>query len=71
MSSFGILMLIFATAVLLSGLFMHTGHKLEILTMRPAFKNLSINDWKKIGKYTVIVSFFIYLLGILGIFLNF
>ena len=64
-------MLIFATAVLLIGLFMYTGHKLEILTMRPAFKNLSISDWKKIGKYTMIVSIFIYFLGIIAIIINF
>lgn len=64
-------MLIFATAVILIGLFMYTGHKLEILTIRPAFKNLSIDDWKKIGKYTMIVSFFIYFLGILGLIFDF
>jgi small-conductance mechanosensitive channel len=50
---------------------MYTGHKLNILTMRPAFKNLSIDDWKKVGKYTMFVSLFIYLLGILGIIFNF
>ena len=71
MSGFGILMLIFATAVLLTGIYMYSGHKLNILTMRPAFKNLSIDDWKKVGKYTILVSLFIYLLGILGIFFNF
>ena len=64
-------MLIFATAVLLVGLFMYTGHKLEILTVRPAFKNLSIDDWKKIGKYTMMTSIFIYLLGIFGLIFNF
>ena len=43
MSGFGILMLIFGTSVLLTGIYMYTNHKLEILTMRPAFKNLTLN----------------------------
>ena len=40
MNGFSILMFIFATCVLLAGLYMYTGHKVEILTARPAFKNL-------------------------------
>ena len=71
MSGFGILMLIFATCVLLVGLYMFTGHKLGIFDLRPAFKNLSIEGWKKVGKYTIIVSIFIYVLGIIGIIFNF
>ena len=71
MSGFGILMLIFATAVLLVGLYMFTGHKLGIMELRAAFKNLTIDDWKRIGKYTMIVSIFIYIIGIIGIIFNF
>ena len=71
MSGFGILMIIFASALLLVGIYMFTGHKLGIFDLRPAFKNLSIEGWKKVGKYTIIVSVFIYILGIIGIIFNF
>ena len=71
MSGFGILMLIFATALLLVGIYMFTGHKLDIMTWRVAFRNLTIDDWKKIGKWTIIVSIFVYVLGIIGIIFNF
>ncbi|MBR5389359.1 hypothetical protein IK146_02260 [Candidatus Saccharibacteria bacterium] len=66
MNGFGILMLIFAVCVLLTGLYMFTGHKLGIMTGRPAFKNLSKAEWKNIGKWTMIVSFFIFALAIAG-----
>lgn len=71
MSGFGILMIIFATCVLLVGLYMYTGHKLNIFEYRAAFKHLKISEWKNIGKWTIIVSFFIYILGIIGIIFNF
>ena len=67
MSESSILFLIFGTCVLLVGLYMFTGHKLWIFTMRPAFKNLSKDDWKNIGKWTMISSSIIYLIAILGI----
>lgn len=67
MSGFGILMLIFATCVLLTGLYMYTGHKIDILTWRVAFKNLTKNEWKNIGKWTMIASIFIYALAVLGL----
>ena len=71
MSGFGIFMIIFAVILFLTGLYMSTGHKLGILTLRPAFKNITIKDWKKIGKYTMIVSAFIFVIGIIGIIFNF
>lgn len=71
MSGFGILMLIFGTVTLLVGLYMFTGHELGIMTERPGFKNLKKDDWKKIGKYTMIVSVFILIFGIIGIMFNF
>lgn len=71
MSGFGILMLIFGTVTLLVGLYMFTGHELGIMTYRAAFRNLKISDWIKIGKYTMIVSVFILILGIVGIVFNF
>ena len=71
MSGFGILMLIFAVSVFLVGLYMYTGHKLNIIAWKAAFKGLTIDGWKKVGKYTMIVSAFILLLGIVGIIFNF
>ena len=71
MSGFGILMIIFATVLLLVGIYMYTGHKLGIFDLRPAFKNLSIEGWKKVGKYTIIVSIFIFIIGLLGIIFKF
>ena len=51
MSSFVILFFIFATCVLLAGLYMYTGHKIEILAWKAAFKNLKkdtkINEGNK------------------------
>ena len=71
MNGFGIFMLIFATAILLTGFYMFTGHEIEILKGRPAYKHLTISEWKKIGKYTMIVSIFIFIIGIVGIIFNF
>ena len=71
MSGFGILMLIFATVLFLVGLYMYTGHKLGIFEYRPAFKNVTIDGWKKTGKYTIIVSIFVFMIGIIGIIFNF
>lgn len=71
MSGFGILMIIFATCLLLVGLYMFTGHKLGIFDYRPAFKNLDKAGWRKVGIGTIIVSIFIYIIGILGIVFNF
>lgn len=70
MNGFSILMTIFATCVLLVGLYAFTGHELGIFTMRPAFKNLKKEDWKNIGKWTIISSIFIYLIAILGLIFN-
>jgi hypothetical protein len=71
MSGFGILMIIFATCLLLPGIYMATGHKLGIFDYRPGFKNLSKEGWKKVGIGTILVSIFVYILGIIGIIFNF
>ena len=71
MSGFSILFLIFGTCVLLIGLYMYTGHKVDMLTYRAAFKNLSIDEWKNIGKWTMISSIIIYVIAILGIIFKF
>ncbi len=70
MSGFSILFIIFATCVLLTGLYMFTGHKLGIMTYRAAFKNLSKEEWKNIGKWTMISSILIYVIAILGLFID-
>ena len=66
----GIFFLIFALCVLLIGLYMFTGHELNILTWRAAFKNLTIEKWKVVGKRTMISSIFIAILGIILIILQ-
>lgn len=71
MNGFSILFFIFATLVLVVGIYMYTGHKVELLTGRAAFQNLKKDEWKNIGKWTIIVSLFIYLIAILGIIFNF
>ena len=70
MSGFSILFFIFATCVLLTGLYMFTGHELGIMTYRAAFRNLNKSDWKNIGKWTMISSVIIYIIAILGLFID-
>lgn len=71
MSGFGILMIIFATCLLLVGIYMFTGHKLGAIAWKAAFKGLTIEGWKNVGKWTIIVSIFVYIIGIIGIVFNF
>ena len=67
MYGFSILMFVFGLAVFLTGFYMFKGHKLGIMTLRPSFKNLKKEDWMKIGKYTMIVSIFIFAIAIIGL----
>lgn len=71
MNGFSMLMFIFGLCVFLTGLYMYTGHKIELLTGRPAFKNLSKKEWKNIGKYTILTSIIIFIIAALGYMLNF
>ena len=71
MNGFSTLMFIFATCVLLMGLYMYRGHKVGMLEWRAAFKNLNKDEWKNIGKWTMISSIFIFLLAIIGYIFNF
>ena len=64
-------MFIFAILVLLVGLYMFTGHKVSMLSWKAPYKNLKKSDWKKIGKYTMIVSIFIFILAIVGFIFKF
>ncbi len=70
MNPFGTLMLIFAISVLLVGIYMFTGHKIGLLSLRPAFKNLSIEGWKKVGKWTMISSIGIFVIAIVLLILD-
>ncbi len=70
MNGFSTLMFIFASCVLLTGLYAYTGHKIGILSYRAAFKNLSISEWKNIGKWTMISSILIFIIAIIGLFLD-
>jgi len=71
MNGFSILMFIFGICVFLVGLYMFTGHKLEIMTIRAAFKNLTKEEWKNIGKWTMISSIIIFVLAIIGLIFKF
>ncbi len=70
MNGFSILFIIFGFLVFLTGLYMFTGHKLEIMTMRAAYRNLNKSDWKNIGKWTMFASVFIFAIAILGFVFN-
>ena len=66
MSSVGILFLIFAFCVLFIGFYMFTGHKLGIMEGRVAFQNLSKEQWKNIGKWTMISSSVLFIISFCG-----
>ena len=70
MNGLSILMFIFGTCVFLIGLYMFTGHKLGIMEYRVAFRNLKKEQWVNIGKWTMISSSIIFLIGIIGLFLD-
>ena len=65
MSYFSVLMFIFATLVLLFGLYIYNGHNVSKLFIRASFKNLTKEEWINIGKWTMISSIFIYLIAII------
>ena len=64
-------MFIFATCVLLVGLYMYRGHELSVMTWRVAFKNLTKDKWKNICKWTMISSVLIYIIAIVCYIFNF
>lgn len=71
MSGFSILMIIFGICTFLTGLYMFSGHKLEMLSWKAAYKNLNKNQWKNLGKWTMIVTVIPIILAILGIIFDF
>ena len=70
MNGFSILMFIFSGAILLTGLYMYTGHKIDMLAWRAAYKNLKKDGWINIGKWTMVTSIIPFILAIIGLFLD-
>ena len=66
LNGLAILMFIFGICVLLIGLYMYKGHKLGIMEWRVAFRNLSKQEWSNIGKWTMISSILIFIIGIIA-----
>lgn len=71
MNGFSILFFIFATCVLLTGIYMYTGHELKMISWKAAFKGVNKSGWKNIGKWTMIASLLIYIIAIIGLIFNF
>lgn len=67
MNGFSVLMLIFGIAVLLCGLYMFKGHEIKSITWRAQYKNLSKEQWKKIGKWTMITAAVPFILAVIGL----
>ena len=70
MNGFSILFFIFGICVFLVGLYAYTGHELSIMTFRATFRNLNKSQWKNIGKWTMIASIVIFIIAIIGLFLD-
>lgn len=70
MSGFSILMLIFAISIFIAGLYTYTGHKSELLLWKVHKKNITNDDLKEIGKWTMISSIIPFILSPLGLFIN-
>ena len=66
MYGLSILFFIFATLVLLVGFYMFKGNKISIMTGRVSFQNLNKNEWKNIGKWTMLSSILLYIIAIIG-----
>ena len=70
MSGFSFLMFIFGICVLLVGLYMFTGHEFSLVSWRAPFKNLKEDEWKNIGKWTMLSSVFIFIIAIIVLILG-
>jgi len=58
-------MFIFATCVLLIGLYMFAGHEFKLVSWRVPFKDIGESGWKTVGKWTMITSIFIFIIAII------
>ncbi len=71
MNGFTILMFILGFFVFLAGLYLYTGHKNEVLLWKiPDIKKVTKEEVKNIGKWTIISSIIIIVIGILGLFIE-
>ena len=71
MNGFSILMFIFGFFVFLAGIYLYTGHKNEVLLWKVHdIKKFTIEQTKNVGKWTMIASAVIVLIGIIGLFLD-
>lgn len=62
----GILFIIFGFLVFLCGLYLFTGHKNEVLLWKVHdIKNFTIEQTKNVGKWTIIASIIILIIGII------
>ena len=68
---FGVFMIIFSICLFLTGLYAYTGHKIGLFSFRVTFRNLTIDGWKNVGKWTMITSIVPFILAILGIIFDF
>lgn len=50
---------------------MFKGHQLEMLTWKAPYKNLNMDQWKNIGRWTMITSILIFALAVVGLIFNF
>ena len=71
MNGFSVLFFIFATCVLLVGIYMYTGHEFKAISWKAAFKGIKKDGWKNVGKWTMITSILIYIIAILGLIFHF
>lgn len=66
MKEAGILILIFAFLVFLCGLYLYTGHKNEVLLWKVHdIKKFTKEQTRNVGKWTIISSILIFIIGII------
>ena len=71
MNGFSILMFIFAFFVFIAGLYIYTGHRNELLLWKTHdIKKLTLAELKNIGKWTLIASLLIFVIGLIVMILD-
>lgn len=71
MNGFSFLMLVFSICILITGIYIYTGHRNDIILWRVAnVKTMPKKELQKIGKWTMISSIIPFILSIIGLFLN-
>ena len=70
LNGFSILMFIFGGLVILAGLYIYKGHNSELLIWKGRNPNATKAELKVTGKWTMIVGSIIFIIGIIGMFLE-